>query len=159
MEFLELKVVEGWEKDKYIFMDDWCATYVPYRNYECEHSVLAPHLGEKLLVFMMKDFYDVFKFCTVIATVNGMTMQNWINEIPRMEISSIVNDNHIVVFLDAVRSRYNIDINKTKVTMANIKIVKTHLESFTQSTKEIEWLLNTLPVLEFLYNKYGQEIK
>jgi len=160
MGFSKLKVVVNKEEEgKYIFVTDWCATYAPHRNYECKHSALTPHLGEKLLVFMMNDFYDVFKFGTVIATVNGMTIQNWINEIPRMEISSIVNNEYILDFLDMVKSQYSIDVDKTKVTMTNLKRAVVKLESSCKTMEEREWLLSLLSTLQFIHNKYGRGIK
>jgi len=142
-----------------ILSEDRFNIYIPNRKYVDELSSLIPYLGNYTLAVIISESNGKLKLGTVIATMGRMTLQNWIIKIPCMNVSGIGNNKSIVNFLALVRTSYNIDINKTKVTLANLKRVKTHLESFTQSTKEIEWLLNTLPVLEFLYNKYGQEIK
>jgi len=142
-------------EDKYILKDSKFRVYLPHSKYECKHSALTPHLGKELLVFVIRNFHNRLKFGTVIATVGGMTILDWIDEIPRMEVSGIVNNDHIVRFLDAVETQYRPGIENIEITMTNLQRAKERLESLPQSTEEMEWLLNVLPVLQFLYNRYG----
>jgi len=160
MKFLNL-VVETSNNGEHIhvFRDSESRLYLPHVSYQCKHSALAPHLGKELLVFVIIDFSDQLEFGTVMATVGGMTVLDWINEIPRMEVSGIINNHRIVRFLDAVETQYRPGIENIEITMTNLQGVKVELESSPQLTEDTELLLGLLPILQFLYNTYSTQNK
>jgi len=163
MGFLELKVVEGWKEDKYIFMDDLSNTYIIDNDYGYKHSTLEPYLHKKLLVFETRgssnNHGSTSIHGTVMATIDGMTILDWINWIPNMGIEIIFYDIDTSDFLDMVKSQYSIDVNKTEVTMTNLKRVMVKSESSRKTMEEKKWLLGMLSTLQFIHNKYGRKIK
>jgi len=108
--------------------------------------IKSPYIHDYVTDLLLRKVYPP------MTNTNGVTILDWIESIPDVNILDSLEDDHICGFLDILVDQYRGRMETIKIVTPSIKQVEIQSRFLTKATSEKSKLLSYFPIIQLLHN-------